>query len=233
MRNLYFTKRGGISFSFGFTLAEVLVTIGIIGIIAALTIPSLIAQTQDTEYLIKWKKIFSVITQITDQINADNELMDFSLAVGQSRFRGYYETRLNAVKKTQARFLFAPSYAYYKNTSNSVGYSASSAPALMLADGTVIFFNSLINSCTSVVAAETNLCGYMLIDINGTNGPNMYGKDMFQLFIQRKNGYYITLSAGEGGMAALYKCIPGSANFNNSLGCAAEALGRSNAADMP
>lgn len=38
----------------GFTLAEVLITLGIIGVVAAITIPTLIANTRSQQYRIKF-----------------------------------------------------------------------------------------------------------------------------------------------------------------------------------
>ena len=40
----------------GFTLAEVLITLGIIGVVAAMTIPTLIANTNAQKYSSKFKK---------------------------------------------------------------------------------------------------------------------------------------------------------------------------------
>jgi prepilin-type N-terminal cleavage/methylation domain-containing protein len=45
----------------GFTLAEVLITLGIIGVIAALTMPALIQNHNDRAAVVKVKKMYSVI----------------------------------------------------------------------------------------------------------------------------------------------------------------------------
>jgi len=47
----------------GFTLAEVLITLGIIGIVAALTMPALITKYQEQALRTQFKKAFSVFTQ--------------------------------------------------------------------------------------------------------------------------------------------------------------------------
>lgn len=44
---------------YGFTLAETLITLGIIGIVAALTIPTLVAKHQEKTRIVKLKKIYS------------------------------------------------------------------------------------------------------------------------------------------------------------------------------
>ena len=43
----------------GFSLAEVLITLGIIGVVAALTIPGLLTNIQDSHLKKKWKKVFA------------------------------------------------------------------------------------------------------------------------------------------------------------------------------
>ena len=58
-------------YNFGFTLAEVLITLVIIGVIAAITVPTLINKTQNQEYVSKLKKAYSTFTQATNQIIAE------------------------------------------------------------------------------------------------------------------------------------------------------------------
>ena len=47
----------------GFTLAEVLITLGIIGVVAAMTMPSLIQDKQNTERVSQLKKVYSTLSQ--------------------------------------------------------------------------------------------------------------------------------------------------------------------------
>ena len=55
--------RGGGNSKLGFTLAEVLVTLGIIGVVAVITLPTVINNIQDRQNIAKWKKMYSVISQ--------------------------------------------------------------------------------------------------------------------------------------------------------------------------
>ena len=48
---------------FGFTLAEVLITLGIIGVVAAMTIPTLIANTNSAKFRSQFKKSLSTLNQ--------------------------------------------------------------------------------------------------------------------------------------------------------------------------
>jgi len=59
-----------------FTLAEVLITLGIIGVVAALTIPSLIANYKDKETIVKLKKVYSVLSQAYQRAVFDNGAPD-------------------------------------------------------------------------------------------------------------------------------------------------------------
>ncbi len=54
------------------TLAEILITLGIIGVVATMTIPSLIEKTNDAELKTAWKKEFSILSQATSRIENDN-----------------------------------------------------------------------------------------------------------------------------------------------------------------
>ena len=69
----------------GFTLAETLITIGIIGVVAALTIPTIISEYQERVLVNLAKKNYSVVMNAINMYNNDNEsignysvLMDYS-----------------------------------------------------------------------------------------------------------------------------------------------------------
>lgn len=55
----------------GFTLAEVLITLGIIGIVAALTIPNLIENYEKYITVVKLKRAYSIISQVVERAIAD------------------------------------------------------------------------------------------------------------------------------------------------------------------
>lgn len=47
----------------GFTLAEVLITLGIIGIVAAMTIPTLLQKNYERQTVVKLRQTQSILTQ--------------------------------------------------------------------------------------------------------------------------------------------------------------------------
>lgn len=56
----------------GFTLAEVLITLGIIGVVAAITIPTLMQNSQDKEKITALKKTYSTLSQAFSMAKAEN-----------------------------------------------------------------------------------------------------------------------------------------------------------------
>lgn len=61
----------------GFTLAEVLITLGIIGVVAAMTLPTLIQNHQKQVYVNGLKKALSISQNMVKQMQADEGVSDF------------------------------------------------------------------------------------------------------------------------------------------------------------
>ena len=83
-----------------FTLAEVLITLGIIGVVAALTMPMLIGHFEKITTATKLKKFYSVMAQATDKAMSENEdwsTWDYSLSA-KDFFNKYYASNLKVVK---------------------------------------------------------------------------------------------------------------------------------------
>ena len=56
----------------GFTLAEVLITLGIIGIVSAMTLPTVINNARDRQFKSMFKKQVSVISQAIQMGDAED-----------------------------------------------------------------------------------------------------------------------------------------------------------------
>ena len=66
----------------GFTLAEVLITLGVIGIVAAMILPSVLVQNRERENTAKLKKIYSTMTQAYTRVVAEQGTPEFWDLVG-------------------------------------------------------------------------------------------------------------------------------------------------------
>jgi len=89
--------------NFGFTLAEVLITLGIIGVVAAMTMPTLINQTNGAQYKAAYKKALSAISQaitlnvaLDDKSFADATVISTTDAPANS-VAGFLKERMNVV----------------------------------------------------------------------------------------------------------------------------------------
>lgn len=54
-----------------FTLAEVLITLGIIGVVAAMTMPSLVNDHRNKQYVVAFKKLYSNFSNAIIMFKAD------------------------------------------------------------------------------------------------------------------------------------------------------------------
>ena len=97
----------------GFTLAEVLITLGIIGVVAAMTMPTLINSTQGAQYKTAYKKALSVLSQavvmnialedydLSQTVAGTNATADAEAAGAQSIYE-LFKNRMNVVKVSAA-----------------------------------------------------------------------------------------------------------------------------------
>lgn len=79
---------------FGFTLAEVLITLAIIGVVASMTIPSVIVRTNQQEFRTGAKKAFSALSSAVLMVEAQD---GYTVADG-SDFINALTSRLNIIK---------------------------------------------------------------------------------------------------------------------------------------
>ena len=197
-----------------FTLAEVLITLGIIGIVAAMTLPTLIQKHQERVTVNKVKKFYSVMSQAQLLAIKDNGYMDeWDFGNGNSqatilKVMSYFKPYLKISKDcgTQSgclgngtiKLLSGEDWGAYDN--NSSYYK------LILNDGTYMW----ASTGGYAKCVEQNIsCMAIWIDVNGAKPPNTMGRDVFQ-FSMRKNaviastGINGTVESTSGFDSALY-----------------------------
>jgi len=178
-----------------FTLAEVLITLLIIGIIASIVIPGLIADTQDTEFKTAWKKVFSDFSQ-AGKLAALNNSGSLSDALGTSTgTEGYFRDAL--LKHMSYTKLCAENTAagpdgcwhaantFYSLSGSAISSDYTSYSRAVLNNGSLVSFNLQSTTCTYTYTANDDSCGVVIIDINSFKGPNKVGKDIYGLHITR------------------------------------------------
>ena len=163
----------------GFTLAEVLITMGIIGVVAALTIPSMSTAYQKRVLTTQLQKSFAEMSHAAGMVIADEVTNDFinSKAMRNDRFMGKYLNVGNINYNYQSVLASTyesvdPAWEYYN------GYSPSD----------ILGSNYTCGKMKSGAAVCLNRGGYGFLDVNGGDkAPNQIGRDAF-LITFRKNG---------------------------------------------
>lgn len=170
----------------GFTLAEVLITLGIIGVVAAISIPALMKNTEDKENKTAWKKIYSELNQATKLIaNDSGGRLDgsFGTTLNSDNYRDVYIAYLKNVKlcdKNQGTSCWSSTANL--NTPNVhdwyCNWSGGRSTAIM-PSGAILCFGHTKVDCSDINAGQTTGCGIIYIDVNGLKAPNTWGKDVY------------------------------------------------------
>ena len=178
-----------------FTLAEVLITLVIIGVIAAMTIPTLMKNTNKQEYVTGLKKGYSILSQVTNRIIAEEgSPKNGWLQTGDvDSIYDRYKKYLNIAKDcgSSSGCLDSSGYKSYYMVSGGWNFEQTRYRKLVLSDGMQIIFgdNPLNNACTKNEWGTTEICAPIFIDVNGYKKPNKYGIDFF-VFAVKENGLY-------------------------------------------
>lgn len=169
----------------GFTLSEVLITLGIIGIVAGMTIPTLMNNIQNVQFKVMFKKEFSNFSNAVNQIKNDNggDLVSAFPTNGSTILIDNFDPYLSYIKKCTND---AQKSCWHQNNTwfdqqgtpmpgGSGFWSSAGKWGYILKDGAYIFFNYPGNNGLPIAM--------IYIDVNGENKPNKLGKDIFGLYI--------------------------------------------------
>lgn len=185
-------------FKLAFTLAEVLIVIGILGIVAEMTIPTLISSTDKQVETTQLKKFYSVFAEGMKTYMANegcNDLACTGLFEGK-RQDATWEAKVDAdIRKT---FKIVKSCDSYTTGCNKPLVSLSKAPAtdsfyyghsFITADGFLfMIYDTQSSNCQNNIVADPSAklsgnCGTVYVDINGPKRPDTWGRDIFNFYI--------------------------------------------------
>ncbi len=154
-----------------FTLAEVLITLGIIGIVAAMTLPGVMYRYRKTEIETRLKRVYSIMNQAVLQSIAKDT---WSQPPTDKRYD-------NDALLEWMQIALLP---YLNNVEIAKNQTAPFLPSgrlrIKLNDGSTLYF-------------DNNAQIHVNLDINGDKKPNKGGIDLFYFFLDFKNsgrGYF-------------------------------------------
>lgn len=164
----------------GFTLAEVLLTLLIIGVVASLVVPNLINDSKQAEYITAWKKTYAELDQITRQIVMDNGGTMVGASNSTSTLRNLYGEHLSYIKTCNAGFSYGNCWTEKIHWLDGSVYSSMvDRPAAVLNNGVALLFYWNDTSCTgNHWAGGLKDCGTIVADTNGIKAPNKIGADI-------------------------------------------------------
>ncbi|MBR1461275.1 type II secretion system protein, partial [bacterium] len=158
----------------GFTLAEVLITLAIIGVVAALTIPTLLANTGARRYATQYKKVMSTLKQalLLGVAHYDLDLASVSATcingasdkIEDKTICGLFNTTLAGATFIPNEELADYNITYESGDKDSI--AVEETIGYMLADGSLFVFDQQEGSCTTATPC------YAIIDVNGKTVPN-------------------------------------------------------------
>ena len=161
-----------------FTLAEVLITLGIIGVVAALTLPSVVANYKEKQLITAWKKAYSDVANAALLMSQNNEDLSTEQKVGKA-FAKYLKVdkvcdankgiEQGCWRENTKIYSKDGSYAYSDPTDMGGG-----SVCMILTSGTLFCID-----CGGKVSP-------LFFDINGYLKPNTRGKDVFYALFNRE-----------------------------------------------
>lgn len=154
-------------------MAEVLITLGIIGVVAALTIPALIGNYEKVVTVNRLKKAYSLFQQSINMAYVKYGIESFTV---HCTFNPHYScgsisTDYNLlIEALEPQDCNAKDFDNYittiKKELNGYTYNAEKKYCHVLKDGTVFFFTG----------------STYIVDTNGIKKPNKFGRDLFVYF---------------------------------------------------
>lgn len=168
----------------GFTLAEVLITLVIIGVIAAMTIPTLINKTNNQDFVGKFKKNYSVISNAINAAQSENGLLTYwdwsDRASGFANIENFILPHLQVAENCKNTTTCTPDYNWKKLNGNDwFNFKTNTSQyKVVLNDGSAVVFYP-VPSCTE----NYKPCIEIHADTNGSKGPNREGRDIFSYYV--------------------------------------------------
>jgi prepilin-type N-terminal cleavage/methylation domain-containing protein len=219
-----------------FTLAEVLITLGIIGVVAAMTIPTLLTNYREKMFVNKLKESYSIFSQAYKMAVYEYdspEGWDIGTGINMDSAVKVYEYLKPYLKLGIDCGSTSGCFASGYKTLSGVSYGYAPRNHSMYARG------MLLNGASFAIASAGTYgckyhdalyplyCGVLYIDVNGLDKPNQAGVDYFGFFIT-PNGIEPMGKRGWNGGGNGYTCKYQATNSGNGTGCTAWVLEKGN-----
>jgi type II secretory pathway pseudopilin PulG len=171
--------------SLAFTLAEVIIILGIIGIVVQLTIPSVYKSYQNRVNITKFTSMYAKLSNAHNlMVNQDQPSWHPDPRFNNGTFANGILKYFNVAQtcSTDAPGTCWPSQNFYQGGTPVVAGQIPTS-AYVLGDGSFISFEDAGNVCNApevfACSSDRRVGEVISIDVNGFKGPNMWGADQF------------------------------------------------------
>ncbi len=193
-----FTFHSSLKKRAAFTLAEVLITLGIIGVVAAMTMPVLVAKYRSLVCTTQLKKMYSVISQAMQMSVPDGDYENIPITDGGKQgalnfFNDYMKKQFSIIKTCY--FYETGCWAETVKTKNGniVKTNVQDKIVFLTKDGFTIHIDTWDSSDYNTISNRygVNVTGVspilvLNVDVNGMKRPNVIGKDIFVFVLAEK-----------------------------------------------
>lgn len=163
----------------GFTLAEVLITLAIIGVVATMTLPALMTNTGEQQAKTGLKKAINTLTEGINMHEAITNVNFDTMVNSETAINDGSDDDEGATLVAFLRARTSIDYAITEDGGNKVDPKQNGAPdanvntVVYLRDGSSIMFNNTTTFVTDVADDGFTKGLVIVVDTNGKKGPNL------------------------------------------------------------
>ena len=178
----------------GFTLSEVLITLAVVGVVSAITLPIIHSNIQEHVLRNQFKKSYSNLFNAINRVEAENGA-PFACGSVNGRYTTsectlFWTNVLSQFKVLDKGCKYgtancAPNYKL-KTEVIASGGNVSNSSCSFLHNSVKMLVYHLVDNSTIILFTEQGGV-YFALDINGTKGPNKWGYDLFYMTLDRRN----------------------------------------------
>lgn len=206
-----------------FTLTELLIALGIIGTIAAISIPSLVSNINNKILATQLKNIVVSIQELSTSQMLSHRTKSLTDTDFSSPTELLSSKNFEIIKSCSSTSAGADCWKT-NATDNRVdyrimgsklpyGFIGSTYTSIILKNGAVLGFKNMNETIAEVPVEEDEIIGTFAVDVNGRDNPNIIGRDAFEFFITRKGKILDSSTPNLSITDKISKCKTESSNF--------------------
>ena len=221
-----------------FTLAEVLITLAVIGIVASLTIPIVIRNYQERQTVTSLKKFYSDINQAFQMATVHKGKIENAGITDSTELFEYFKPYLKISKICGTK---GNSDCFYKGEYTTLNPSVpwswknftpnekTNYYKVVMSNGVSVWFSGDSVNCGTKLGKKPYdaVCGAIGVDLNGVKKPNRLGVDTFYFRVTKYGNYPMEVdNVGYGNLN--HFCKLSSTEKTNGYACTAWVIIKGN-----